>query len=151
MAVFPWFIILLMLILLLLLLPVILIIVLVGRRNQPPPAAAPQVEPMAPGERSRRREAILERLASKELSREEAEQQLLELDNPVPAEMPGAPQRKGNGAALGCGCLVAVLLAIVAAVLLFGLLFGFRSHHVRAETIRLEHLRQLDENRQTWQ
>jgi len=115
---------------LVIILPIVLICVLLGKRRGQP--TAHQVQPQEttdPAERNRKREEILKQLAAKEITKEEAEQQLLELENPVPEQLPAAPPPPRNGC--GSGCLVAVICAIVAVVILFLLLFaGLNVFHV---------------------
>ena len=126
-------------------LPIVLICILLGRRRTP--AALPPMQPATteiPEARNQRREAILGRLANKEITRDEAEQQLLELDKPLPEQMPVAPPPARNGC--GRGCLVAVICGIVAVVLLllllFGLFFGFRVQNVHHQNaIQIERMR----------
>ena len=119
-SVFP---ILLLIIGLVIILPIVLICVLLGKRREQ--ATVYQVqsqETIDPSERNRKREAILNQLATKEITKEDAEQQLLELDNPVPEQLPVAPAPPRNGC--GTGCLIAVICAIVAIAILFLLFFG---------------------------
>ena len=104
-------------------LPLIIILIILGTRKGR--AAAPMHPPAGsidPAERNRQREAILEKLANKELSREEAEQELLELDKPLPEQMPAPPPAGGKGC--GAGCLVAAIVGIIGFILLPLLLYG---------------------------
>lgn len=110
-------------------LPIVLIAILLGRRRPPASSAAPPAPNENPAARNQRREEILGRLARKEISRDEAERQLVELDNPVPAQMPATPPPPRNGC--GSGCLVAVICGMVAFVLLLLLLGSFFLHRNR--------------------
>jgi hypothetical protein len=100
-----------------------------------------------PVDRRQQREAILEKLSQKEINQDEAERQLLDLDNPVPAEMPPPPAKQNNS---GCGCLIAVVLALALAGLLVLLLgfFGVRTTRSQAiqhhETIMRNHIEALN-------
>ena len=120
-------------------LPIIIICIIVGRKksaaNQPVPQ---QPDSIDPAERNRQREAILEKLAKKELSREAAEQELLELDKPLPEKMPPPPPRSNKGC--GTGCLVVVIAGFIALVVLLLLFMGsFRLHRVSNESeVRVE-------------
>ena len=126
-SVFPIFF--LLIIGLVIILPIVLICVLLGKRREQ--ATVYQVqsqETIDPSERNRKREAILNQLAAKEITKEDAEQQLLELDNPVPEQLPVAPPPPRKGC--GTGCLVAVICAIVAVILLLLSIFGVSVHSV---------------------
>jgi uncharacterized membrane protein len=127
-------------------LAVVLVCVLLATRRKTRAMPAPTMPVTAannPEARNQRREAILERLAKKEISSEEAEQQLLALDNPLPEQMPVAPPPPRNGC--GSGCLVAVICGIVIFVLLILVLLGsfffMRTNEVRAHAIRTEEMR----------
>ena len=121
------------------------VIGLLCTRRKPAPAAYTPPPEINPADRQQEREAILEQLAQKEISQDEAEQKLRELDNPVPAEMPPPPAQQNNR---GCGCLAAVVIALVLFGLLAFLLLGFfgiqtrSSHEALQQTIRLEELPQ---------
>jgi uncharacterized membrane protein len=131
--IFPLF---LLIIGLVVILPIVLICVLLGsRRSQPATQPSQPPEAIDPAERNRKREAILNQLAAKEITKEDAEQQLLELDNPVPEQLPIAPPPPRRGC--GAGCLVAVICAIVAVILLLLFLFGLNIFHV---TMRPQHI-----------
>lgn len=111
---------------LLIILPIVLICVLLGSlRSRPVPQPTQPPEAIDPAERNRKREAILNQLAAKEITKEDAEQQLLELDNPVPEQLPVAPLPPRRGC--GAGCLVAVICIIVAVILLLLSVFGVTS------------------------
>jgi hypothetical protein len=108
-----------------------LLIILIGvviaisrKRASTAPPLQPQAAVNNPVARNQRREAILEKLAQKEITRTEAEQQLLELDQPLPETMPMAPPPKGG---CGSGCLLAVacglVLLVVTILLLMSLSF----------------------------
>lgn len=101
-----------------------LVVLLVVLLSRPKPTAVPVVSAHSinPTDRQQLREAILEQLSRKEINQDEAERQLLELDNPVPEEMPPPPQRR-NGR--GCGCLIAATVAIALLALLLPLLLFF--------------------------
>ena len=125
-------------------LPLIIICVILGRKRGT--GAAPIQQPSTsvdPAERNRQRELILEKLAKKELSREDAEQELLELDKPLPEQMPAPPPAKGKGC--GAGCLAAIIAGLIAFILLVLLLLGFvgiqrvspeREVHYHVEEVR---------------
>jgi uncharacterized protein HemX len=99
-----------------------------------------------PVDRRQRREAILEKLSRKELSRDEAERQLLDLDSPLPSEMPPPPAQKNNrGCGCGCGCLTAVVLALALIGLLLLGFFGIRAQSIQHhETIMRNHIEALN-------
>lgn len=144
MSALVFFPILLIIISVVIILPIVLICVLLfGRQRKP--AASPVVQPATndnPEARNQRREAILGQLANKTISREEAERQLRELDNPLPEQMPAAPPPAGNGC--GKGCLVAGICAIIAlGVLLLLLLgmFGITGRTMHRQAIRIEEMR----------
>lgn len=125
-------------------LPVALICMLLARGTRRPavPAAQPATT-VNPAERNRRREAILEKLAAKEISREDAEQQLVELDKPLPEQMPVPPPQTNKGC--GGGCLVATIcLIIVLALLLLAVFLPAVVHSkqsVEHQMIRIEEAR----------
>ena len=84
------------------------------------------------------RERVLQQLAEKKLGLDEAEQRLSELDNPVPETIPEGPARRGK---MGCGCLVAVVLAVLLPLLVLALLWvfmGVRPTMVRSEMKLME-------------
>lgn len=130
-------------------LPIVLLVVALGRKNKP--AAVSQERPVTmadPAERNRQREAILEKLAGKELTCEEAEQQLLELDKPLPEQMPPPPPPTNKGC--GFGCLIAAILGFMAFIVLLVLLYGFVGHRVRSveqqhQAMQMEHMRHIEE------
>jgi uncharacterized membrane protein len=128
---------------LVIILPIVLICVLLGkRRGQPTAHQVHSQETTDPAERNRKREEILKQLAAKEITKEEAEQQLLELENPVPEQLPAAPPPPRNGC--GSGCLVAVICAIVAVLLLLLFLLplagiGFHRASNTAQRITYQH------------
>lgn len=125
--------------------PVILIcVVLAGKRNKAPATAAsqPEAETVNPEARNQRRETILGQLAKKEISREEAEKLLLELDNPLPRQMPTTPPPKSG---CGSGCLIAIICGLVAGVILILLLMSLL--FVSVETTSSEYEVQVEEMR----
>jgi cytochrome c-type biogenesis protein CcmH/NrfG len=127
---------------LVIILPIVLICVLLGKRRGQPTAQVQPRETTDPAERNRKREEILKQLAAKEITKEEAEQQLLELENPVPEQLPAAPPPPRNGC--GSGCLVAVICAIVAVLLLLLFLLplagiGFHRASNTAQRITYQH------------
>lgn len=104
---------------------VVTVVLLTGRRSKPVTSGIPEPRPTTSTEgRRQQREEILEKLAAQEMSREDAESALLELDKPLPEQMPLPPQtRSGCG---GAGCLiVAVVAALVVVVLFVAVLFLF--------------------------
>ena len=107
-----------------------------GRRRSSVGASMPVDVPSGVSLEARRdaREAVLQKLASKELTREQAETQLAELDNPVPEALPTPQARRGMGGA-GCGCLVAVLVGVLVLVALgvFLSFFSVRRARVTSE------------------
>lgn len=130
---------------------ILLLIILIGaiaagsrKRGSPAPSLQPDSPANNPEARNQRREAILDKLAQKEITRDEAEQQLLELDTPLPEQMPTPPRPPKGGC--GSGCLIAVICGLVALVLaillIISLLFvGVRTtseeyHEVRTQEMR---------------
>ena len=104
------------------------VVLLMIRRK---PKVETQIQPVVssnPEMRSQRREAILKGLANKEISQEEAERQLLDLDTPLPEQMPAPVRAAGKGC--GKGCLVAVICGVVAFVVIILLLFLMLFGHV---------------------
>lgn len=100
------------------------VVVWVARRRRDGAGGdAPEGRMPAESAASRRdaREAVLRQLADKELTREQAEARLAELDNPVPETLPTPPARR-SGIGLGCGCLVAavILLLLLLVMLVVG-------------------------------
>lgn len=131
---------------------ILICVLLAGKRNKTSATTPfqPAAETIHPEERNQRREAILGQLASKEITRAEAEQQLLELDNPLPEQMPMAPPPKSRG---GSGCLIAAICGLVAFVILILLVVSFffvavektsSEHH----TVQVEKMRKAEEMRQ---
>ena len=82
------------------------------------------------------REAVLSQLAAKELTREQAEERLAELDNPVPEALPTPPVRRGLGGA-GCGCLVVSAIGLLVLVLAIVGFFWMRVSHSRSEQVQM--------------
>lgn len=88
------------------------------------------------------RKEILQQLADKQISREEAERRLNELGSPLPEELPalppGAQTRKSSA-----GCLIALLIGFALCIILFVLMFFVRaSTHSRMVNdihIQMEH------------
>jgi hypothetical protein len=83
---------------------------------------------------------ILEKLARKEITREQAEEMFAELGTPIPEEPPAALASKGK---VGPGCLVAILLTILAGLVIPVLLAVFfyverDSCIMREEAVRME-------------
>ena len=119
----------------------VILIALLCMRRKPQPVTIDLPEQTNPVDRKQRRTAILEKLSQKEISQNEAERQLLELDNPVPAEMPPPPAPQKNH---GCGCLIAtvIALALIGLLILALGLFGVerRQTHKRAIIHHLESL-----------
>ena len=87
----------------------LVIVVLVCRKKGSPQPVTPPAEPAEGGCRMARSE-ILQKLANKEISREEAEQKLVGLGDPVPPVMPPSPKPQNSK---GCGCLAGVALRSV--------------------------------------
>ncbi|MBN2162930.1 MAG: hypothetical protein JXR25_05830 [Pontiellaceae bacterium] len=120
-------------------LSIVLLIALAASRK---PKTAPPIKMSAQSipieERNQRREAILEKLSAGDLSREEAEEQLLKLDKPIPEQMPVPP---ASNSGCGKGCLIAaisfVLVIGVVILLLLGLVFGVRTR-VASEAKQME-------------
>ena len=81
------------------------------------------------------RVSILEQLANKEITREEAEARLAKSNGPVPREMPPPPTVAP--APRGRGCLIALMVGIGVILLIFVLMFvgffGFRVSRVQRE------------------
>ena len=117
---------------------VLIIVLAASRRSKPAPTIKMPTQSIPPAERNQRREAILEKLSSGNLSREEAEEQLLKLDKPIPEQMPVPPP---SNSGCGKGCLIAAIsFAIVIGfltLLLLGLVFSERTRAV-PETERME-------------
>jgi len=86
----------------------LVIVVLVCRKKGSPQPVTPPAEP-SEGECRMARSEILQKLANKEISREEAEQKLVAFGDPVSPVMPPSPQPQNSK---GCGCLAGVLIAI---------------------------------------
>jgi hypothetical protein len=127
------------------LLVVIVVVVVVAAtisgRRRPAPMPAPTGDSVTGGSTASRREAreaVLSQLAAKELTREQAEERLAELDNPVPEALPTPPVRRGLGGA-GCGCLVVSAIGLLVLVLAILGFFWLRVSHSRSELV---HMRQ---------
>lgn len=119
-----------------------LLIILIGvivavsrKRGSPAPSLQPETTVNNPMARNQRREAILEKLAQKEITRSEAEQLLLELDKPLPETMPVPPPPKSG---CGSGCLIAVVCGLVALVVAILLLMSLLFVGVKT-TVREQH------------
>ena len=74
----------------------LVIVVLVCRKKGSPQPVTPPAEP-SEGECRMARSEILQKLANKEISREEAEQKLVGLGDPVPPVMPPSPLTLSQG------------------------------------------------------
>jgi hypothetical protein len=85
-------------------------------RPHPPPAPPP------PAVRREGRLSILQRLADRRITVEDAEQELLRLGDPVPATMPPPPPAPAPSR--GRGCLLAALVFLVIGAVLLVLLLG---------------------------
>jgi hypothetical protein len=126
----------------------LLCVVLAGRRNKTAASTPvqPEATPVNPEARNQRREAILDQLAKKEITSEDAEQQLLELDNPLPEQMPVTPPKSGCGMSLGClvaaicGLFIFVVLAVVLLMQAFHVA-GFQPPLRGYDMIRIEKMR----------
>lgn len=96
----------------------VVIVALNARRRSATVAAPPADTPAGVPLEARReaRETVLRKLADKELTREQAEAQLAELDNPVPETLPTPQAQRGVGGR-GCGCLAASLLGLLILIL----------------------------------
>lgn len=86
-------------------------VILVSRKNKSGPQDMTSIEPaLVTGDTRAQRSEILQQLADKQLTREDAEARLAALGTPVPEDMPQLPQASSGGS--GKGCLIALLIAL---------------------------------------
>jgi len=89
-----------------------------------------------------KKKEILEMLAKKLISKEEAERKLEELGEPMPATEPAKPAKKSNK-----GCLIAIIIVVVLLPVLLVIFFVLalllwrsdevmESHPVRVESVK---------------
>ncbi len=109
------------------------LVVLNARRRSATVASPPADAALGVPLEARRdaREAVLRKLAAKELTREQAEVELAALDNPVPEVLPTPQAQRGVGG-LGCGCLVASLLGLMILIVCGACYAYFSVRHARA-------------------
>ncbi len=118
---------------------VVVVAATMSGRRRPAPMPAPTGDSVTGGSTASRREAreaVLSQLAAKELTREQAEERLAELDNPVPEALPTPPVRRGLGGA-GCGCLVVSAIGLLVLVLAIVGFFWMRVSHSRSQQVQM--------------
>ena len=141
--------ILIIVILCVIILPVVLICVLLATKNRRPAVpGVPSLPTPDPEMRNRQREMILERLAAREISREEAEAQLLDLDRPLPEQLPMPPRKQVNGCFVGClaALIVGILVFLFLILMVFDIHFmRIRRAEARQQAYQIEKIHQVEE------